>query len=199
MLLFLMKKTPLFHVFFLLVAVRVVRGQVTVAPTDNLQNLVNANPAGTTFTLLPGVHHDSVTSIKNGDTFTGQPGAIENGANVLTGWNHVSINSTMYWTAAVRNPITTTYSNTNCASGFPVCYLPQDLYLDNSTYTSVLNLANVAKGSWYYELNGLTSASLSSGGSGYVVGDILTVSGGTLGKIKVTSVSSQAVTGVAIV
>jgi hypothetical protein len=158
-----MKKTPLFHVFFLLVAVRVVRGQVTVAPTDNLQNLVNANPAGTTFTLLPGVHHDSVTSIKNGDTFTGQPGAIENGAKVLAGWSQVAINSVTYWTTAGGTPISTGYNGSNCAPGFPGCFYPQDLYLDNVTYTHVTSLASVAPSAWYYDY---------AGGDGGVVNNV---------------------------
>src|SRR5215472_6384160 len=94
---------------FALAGVRMVRGQVTVAPGDSLQNLVKANPPGTVFTLQPGVHHDSVTSLKNGDTFNGKPGAIENGAKVLTGWRQVTINSVTYWTAAGGTPVSTTY------------------------------------------------------------------------------------------
>ena len=76
-----------------------------VSPTDSLQSLVNAKPAGTTFILLPGVHHDSVTSLKNGDSFTGQPGAVENGATVLTGWTQVTIGGTQYWTTAGGTPL----------------------------------------------------------------------------------------------
>jgi parallel beta-helix repeat protein len=194
-----MKRTLLFLVFFLLAATQIMRGQVTVAPTDNLQNLVNANPAGTTFTLLPGIHHDSVTSLKNGDTFTGQPGAIENGAKLLTGWSQVTINSVTYWTTGGGTPLSTGYTNVNCASGFPGCYLPQDLYLDSLTYTHVTNLSGVSLGKWYYEYQGITAATITTGGSGYVVGDTLTVSGGTGGKVQVTSVSLGSVTGISTI
>src|SRR6516165_9889595 len=72
---------------------------VTVNPTDNLQNLVNANPAGTTFCLQPGVHHDSVKP-KSNDIFTGISGAVENGARLLTNWQRTVIAGTPYWTTA---------------------------------------------------------------------------------------------------
>ena len=96
---------------------------VPVAPTDNLQNLVTACPSGTTFNLAARVHHDSVTSLKNGDTFTGQAGAIENGAKVLTGWRQVTINSVTYWTTAGGTPVTPNALETQwCRAGFPGCY-----------------------------------------------------------------------------
>jgi hypothetical protein len=158
-----MKKTLLFHVFFLVVAVRMTRGQVTVARTDNLQSLVTANPAGTTFTLLPGVHHDSVTSLKNGDTFTGQPGAIENGAKVLTGWSLVTIYSVTYWTTPGGIPLTSNQSSSQCEAGYPGCFYAQDLYFDNVTYTHVTSLASVGPGTWYYDF---------AGGDGGVVNNV---------------------------
>jgi parallel beta-helix repeat protein len=136
---------------------------VTVAPSDNLQNLVNANPAGTTFSLQAGVHHDSVTSLKNGDTFTGQPGAVENGAKVLTGWTQVKINSTQYWTTAGGTPLSSNGDSSFCEAAYPGCFYSQDLYFDNVTYTHVTSLANVAASKWYYDF---------AGGDGGVVNNV---------------------------
>ncbi len=194
-----MKKIPFIVVLVFVAEVQMVRGQITVAPTDNLQSLVDANPAGTTFTLLPGVHHDSVTSLKNGDTFTGQPGAVENGANVLTGWSQVAIGGAIYWTTAGGTPLAPNASDAaHCQTAYPGCYLPQDLYLDNTTYTHVLSLADVATGEWYYEYQGLTAATVAAGGSGYAVGDILNVLGGTGGTVRVATLSGTAVVSVTI-
>jgi parallel beta-helix repeat protein len=149
-----MKKVIFFLVFLPAATVPVARSQVMVAATDNLQNLVNANPAGTTFTLLHGVHHDSVTSLKNKDTFTGQPGAVENGAEVLTGWVPVSIGGTQYWTAAGGTPLGNTQSSSQCQSGYPGCYLSQSLFVDNTHYTRTTTLSAVAPGIWYFDVAG---------------------------------------------
>jgi parallel beta-helix repeat protein len=128
---------------------------VSVAPTDNLQNLVTACPSGTTFNLAAGVHYDSVTSLKNGDTFTGQAGAIENGAKVLTGWSQVTINSLTYWTTAGGTPLHSQPGQaTYCQSGYPGCYYTQDLYFDNMTYLHVTTLSAVTTGAWYYDFAG---------------------------------------------
>ena len=87
---------------------------VTVNPANNLQNLVNSNPAGTTFCIQPGVHRDMVTP-KSGDVFTGLAGAVENGAMPLTNWQRVVVAGTPYWTTPGRRcstaPRTSVYVN----------------------------------------------------------------------------------------
>jgi len=195
-----MKRALFLVALFLIVGIQVVRAQVMVAPTDNLQSLVIAQPAGTTFVLQPGVHHDSVTSLKNGDTFNGQSGAVENGAKVLTGWTQVTIGGTQYWTTAGGTPVSgSTGSNSNCLAAYPGCSYPQDLYLDNLTYTHVTSLAGITgTGNWYYELQGLTSATVSAAGSGYVVGDVLNVAGGTGGQVTVAALSGTSVAAVTV-
>ena len=80
-----------FFTIFLVGYNTVFAATVYVAPTDDLQTLVENNAAGTIFVLQPGVHHDSVTSIKSGDVFTSPnattaDGVIEDGAKLLTNW-----------------------------------------------------------------------------------------------------------------
>jgi parallel beta-helix repeat protein len=188
-------------------------GSVTVAPSDDLKAMVAASAGGTTFCLQPGVHRDfdvlNTNPVKNGDTFIGLTGAIENGAKTLAPWTQVTINSVTYWTTAGGIPIIDRYNPyMNCSASRHVtltCYYSQALYLDNTTYEHTYRLIDVTAGTWYYEFQGLQSASVVAGGSGYAVGDVLAVSGGTgcpsldagCGSVKVTSIGSAgAVTGI---
>lgn len=139
-----------------------------VCPTDNLQNLVNQYGPNTTFVLQPGVHHDSVTTIKQGDTFTSPNGSItdgviEDGAKTLPlsgmKWTQVTISGIQYWTTAGGTPLPPDQSlSTKCETDYPACYYPQDLYFTTSgtvvEYTHVITLAQVTHGTWFYDFTG---------------------------------------------
>lgn len=59
-------------------------GAVTVNVGDNLENLTEASPAGTTFWLAPGTHTFTYSVIpKDGNTYIGAPGAIIDGDNTI--------------------------------------------------------------------------------------------------------------------
>jgi parallel beta-helix repeat protein len=172
-------------------------GSISVAPDAGLAALVTANPAGTTFCLQPGIHHDSVMLIagSDGDIFTGPTGStadgvIENGAELLTRWTSVGIGGTSYWTtdagAAVQDPDN---DNTHCAPGYPACFYPQALYIDGGLFQEVTSLAGLDAGTWYYEMDGLETVQIVTPGSGYAVGDVLGIDGGTSGKVSVTAIS----------
>jgi parallel beta-helix repeat protein len=142
---------------------KAIAATVTLSPRDNIQNEVNNNPAGTTFVLQPGTYQrQSVNSLKNGDSFIGQTGAILNGAKVLTGWTQVAIKGALYWTTAGGTPLPTPYNTCNsgpvscCLPGYyPACTYVQDLDIDNVEYQHVTSLANVVAGkSWYYDFSG---------------------------------------------
>jgi hypothetical protein len=189
---------------------------IPVNPTDNLKSLVASNPAGTIFCIQPGIHHDfDVLNQGNhsvdGDQFIGLPGAIENGAETLTGWTQVTISGTTYWTTPAGAPIIDTYNpNMNCNNSNHVtftCYYSQALYLNDTTYEHAYRLQDVTAGIWYYEFNGLTEATVVSRGANYVVGDVAAVAGGTgctnpsagCGTVNITSVGSGGtVTGISL-
>jgi len=148
-----------FFTIFLVGYNTVFAATVYVAPTDDLQTLVKNNAAGTIFVLQPGVHHDSVTSIKSGDVFTSPnatttDGVIEDGAKLLTNWTEVSINSSIYWTTPGGTPLWSSQSSAQCEPLYPGCYYSQNLYVDNVDYIHVTSLANVAQGKWYYDFSG---------------------------------------------
>lgn len=120
-----------------------------------MQALVDACPAGTTFNLAAGIHHDSVTSPKNSDVFAGAAGAIENGAKVLSGWKQVNVNSSSYWTAAAGTPLKSDPNMAaHCQASYPGCWYAQDLYFDNADYIHVTSLDRLAPGMWYYDFDG---------------------------------------------
>jgi len=134
-------------------------GSVVVAPTDDLQALVVAHDAGTTFCLEKGVHHDSVHAIKSGDTFRSPNGStadgvIENGSVRLQGWTQVSIGGKTYWRTAGGTPLAPAYDNSKCEVGYPACNLPQNLYFNDVDYTPVTSLAAVDAGTWLYDVSG---------------------------------------------
>ena len=56
----------------------------TISPGDDIQARVDAAPPGTTFLLTAGVHRMHSIVPKNGDVFTGEPGAVLSGARLLT-------------------------------------------------------------------------------------------------------------------
>jgi hypothetical protein len=124
------------------------KGQtVTVAPTQNLQALVNRYPAGTTFSLAPGIHRDSVVP-KAYDSFVGQSGAIMSGAVLLSSFSP----SGPYWRASVQVKQAASYrGNGHCQTGHDACAYPEDLFFDNVVKLRELQLEYVGPGSWYLD------------------------------------------------
>ena len=128
---------------------------VTLSPVNNIQNAVDNSPTGTTFVLRSGTYRgDSITSLKDGDSFIGQAGADMNGAKLLTHWTTVSIRGVQYWTTAGGAPLYTppcpSLSGVCCQPDNPGCLYVQDLYVDNVDYRHVTRLTKVVSGSWYY-------------------------------------------------
>lgn len=56
---------------------------VTLVPGNDIQSAVNANPAGTTFWLKPGVYTNQAITPKDGNVFWGEYGAILDGSNTV--------------------------------------------------------------------------------------------------------------------
>jgi len=57
---------------------------IAITPSQSIQALVNANPAGTTFILKAGTHLRRTVIPKTGDRFIGEPGAVLDGQGVTT-------------------------------------------------------------------------------------------------------------------
>jgi hypothetical protein len=118
---------------------------VKVSPGENLQTVVNANPEGTTFLLQPGVYRMQTVAPRNSDIFTGEPGAILNGSQVLTfGAEYAS----GFWgTRATVLPV----DDGQCQPAKPLCNNDQDLFVDGVLQTPAAQLVGLKAGEWYFD------------------------------------------------
>ena len=117
---------------------------VLVGTDDNLGAMVGAAPAGTAFLLSPGTHRMHSIVPKDGMTFTGETGAVMNGAILLedfladeSGWRHEGLEMSVM-------------SRGNCISGYQGCTLSQDLFIDDVMLWQVTDLADLAPGRWLW-------------------------------------------------
>ena len=120
---------------------------IVLSPSDNIQDAVNANPAGTTFVLTPGVYRMQTVVPKNGDVFSGQSGAILDGAEVLTSWQQ----SSTTWVAQAQGITEDPSYRGVCQSSYPACAFPEDLFFDSQPLQRVASLASVGPGTWYFD------------------------------------------------
>lgn len=125
----------------------------TISPGQSIQSAVNAYPAGTAFTIKAGVHRLQGVTPKNGDSFTGEAGAVLVGARLLTSFTR----SGSYWVASgqtqegERIPPKRSNGVTVCLPEYPRCNYPEDLFFDNLPLRHVASLSAVGAGRWYFD------------------------------------------------
>ena len=140
--------------FFMLLATQPVptassSSQITVHSGDDIQSLVNGHPPGTSFLITSGTYRLQSIRPKDGDTFTGQPGATLNGARILGNFKQQS----QYWVADVPASPLRSYRG-ECDKQHPACMYPEDLFFDSKPLTRVVSLSLVAPGTWYLDYSG---------------------------------------------
>ena len=67
-----------------LIAHQAAAATVSLYPSSNIQTVINAKPAGTTYELTAGVYRMQTITPKDGDTFIGQGAAVLNGSRLAT-------------------------------------------------------------------------------------------------------------------
>jgi hypothetical protein len=122
---------------------------VNIKPGKTIQDLVRANPAGTTFVLQPGVYRMQSVIPKNEDVFVGQPGAILNGSNLITTFSQETIKGITYWTAS--GPSQPGQIHAHCETAHPLCAYPEDFFIDNRLLPRVASLSDVTTGMCYFD------------------------------------------------
>jgi len=134
---------------------------VNIGPGTAIQTVVDANPAGTTFVLQPGMYRLPTPIIpKNGDSFVGQTAC----APPATSCPAILSGSTLIGSAAVfdgKNYEVTGQtqqgqrgtSTTNCDPGWLRCIYPEDLYFDSVPYQhlSSSTLPAIGPGQWWFD------------------------------------------------
>lgn len=118
--------------------------KVMVHPGQDIQSLVAASPAGTVFSIAPGLYQLQSIRPKDGDSFIGEPGAILSGAKALTDFTHMG----QYWVANIAVNSQATYRGV-CDKLHPACMFPQDLFVNDAPLERVDHLSEVGIGKWY--------------------------------------------------
>jgi hypothetical protein len=121
--------------------------QVTLNPGDNVQAIVNANPAGTTYVFNPGVYRMQSISPKAGDVYIGQPGALLTGAKLLASWTQ----SGATWFVGGQTQQGQVHPGQECIASRPRCNRPEDLFIDGLPLIHVASLAEVNAGSYFFD------------------------------------------------
>lgn len=120
---------------------------VELSPGDDIQAAVDAHPGGTTFHLAAGVYRVQSVVPKAADSFIGDPGAILNGAKILTDFDRAR---RLY--VARNQPVDpNTQVQGVCRKGYPRCGYPQDLYFDGKPLRAVAQLSKVRAGAFFYD------------------------------------------------
>ena len=118
---------------------------ITVAPSSDLQLLVEAGGEGATFRFTPGVYRMKQIVPKNGQRFVGQPGVILNGARVITGWRQENGK----WVA--QAPQERLRPHGECEGDTDICKFREDLFVDGKFYRFVGSPDEVGPGTWHHD------------------------------------------------
>jgi len=120
---------------------------VSLAPEENIQSRVDANPPGTTFIFQPGIYRMQSITPKSGDVFDGQGVAVLNGSKVLSRF----IRNGDKWVVADQTQHGQVHTGAHCMRTYPRCNQPEDLYIDNLPMLRVDTLSAVKPGTWYFD------------------------------------------------
>lgn len=118
---------------------------VPVQVGDDLQALVDQHPEGTRFLLESGVHRMQSVEAKAGNTFEGEPGAVLNGAKVLTD----VVREGAYW--VVDDQDQEARNGGECFEDRIGCSLSNDLFFDDVALEQVTRLDDLRPETWFFD------------------------------------------------
>jgi parallel beta-helix repeat protein len=119
----------------------------TIYPGQSIQAKVNSFPGGTAFTLKAGVHRLQMVNPKSGSSFVGEPGAILNGARLLTTFTKQG----NYWVSTGQTQQGERRGDGRCLPDSPRCAYPEQLFINDKLLKHVASLAAVGAGKWYFD------------------------------------------------
>jgi parallel beta-helix repeat protein len=127
---------------------------VTVTTSDDVQEVIDAHPPGTTFCLAAGIYRlEAPLEPKDGDALIGDQGTVLNGSKVLTGWrkNGSVWSTTGFLPAAPGN-------QGECLESAPTCAYTEDVFVDKKRLNRVDSPSAVTAGTVYadYRSNVIT-------------------------------------------
>ena len=123
---------------------------VVISPGQDIQPVVDAHLPGTSYLLRPGTHRLQSIQPKDGDSFTGQFGALMSGAVELEGFAQRG----GYWLTPA--PRASAAPTGRCAqdrhgSNTDICTYLEDLFIDSKPLRRVGALDALGPGAWYFD------------------------------------------------
>jgi parallel beta-helix repeat protein len=127
---------------------------IAVTTSDDVQEVIDAHPPGTTFCLAAGTYRlEAPLEPKDGDALIGDQGTVLNGSKVLTGWRkNGSVWSTAGFLPAAPGNLG------DCLESAPTCAYTEDVFLDKKRLNRVDSTSAVTAGTVYadYRSNVIT-------------------------------------------
>lgn len=125
-------------------------GSVLISTSDNIQTVINANDAGTTYWLATGTHRiTSALTLKTGDTLFGEYGAtLSGGRDISPPESTWTFDGTNYWVGGQTQGGSTGGA---CFSGFNRCIYPEDVFFDGSPLIHAQSIAEMAVGKYFFD------------------------------------------------
>ena len=117
-----------------------------IYPWQNIQQVIDNYPAGTTFYLKSGVHRMQTITPRSGDRFIGEAGSVLSGARQLSEFSR----SGAYWVASGQTQ-EGPRPDAQCRPGFPRCGLPENLFIDGVPLRHVDSLGAVIPGTFFFD------------------------------------------------
>lgn len=139
--------------FAVLIISSVEAAVIEINPGTTIQNIVSAQPPGTTFLLKAGVHRNQVVTPKDGQIFIGETDASGtllttlSGANVLTNFTREG----PLWVASNQIQQGQLLATDECMPDAPRCAHPNDLYLNNVPLRHVDSKSAVGAGKFFFD------------------------------------------------
>ncbi len=117
---------------------------ISVAPTEDLSEVVAASAPGAVFVLETGIHRMQMVAPKDDQTFLGAEGAVMSGADVLEGF----VADGELWR---RDGIVMTGGRSGqCIDGYEGCSFDQDLFIDGVMLWQVTDIDELETGRWFW-------------------------------------------------
>ena len=117
-----------------------------IYPWQNIQQVIDNYPAGTTFYLKSGVHRMQTITPRSGDRFIGEAGSVLSGARQLTEFSR----SGPYWVASGQTQ-EGPRPGAECRPGVPRCDHPDNLFIDGAPLRHVDSLGAVGPGTFFFD------------------------------------------------
>lgn len=118
-------------------------------PGDDIQAIVNNNPAGTTYMFKPGTYRMQIISPKDDDIFDGGNNAVLNGSRLLTEW--IKEGEIWYVTGQYQEGLR--IGEGREMPGHPRASFPEDVFIDDVPLLHAEHIGDVKQGTYYFDYN----------------------------------------------